>query len=307
MTMYDRSDAPPMSFLDKITVLILTYNEESNIGRTLEALARFPDVVILDSGSSDKTLSIAAQYPNTRVVTRAFDEHAVQWNYGLTSCGIGRPWVLALDADFVLPPALVEEIAKLADDGAINGYRVRFSYCMLGKNLSASLYPPLIALYRRQQTRYVQNGHTQRAVVDGAIKELYGRIVHDDRKPLSRWLVSQQKYAKLEADYLLKTPRERLSRNSRLRLMAWPAPPLVFIYTLIVKRCILDGWAGWVYVLQRLLAEIMIALELIDRRLRQHTPDHAAPTGTGSAAVIDGRRPLSRESARAGSNTAHVG
>ena len=51
--------------------------------------------------------------------------------------------------------------------------------------------------------------------------------------------------------------------------MAWPAPILVFLYTLITKRCVLDGWAGWLYVLQRTLAETMIALEIVDRRLRR--------------------------------------
>jgi hypothetical protein len=50
--------------------------------------------------------------------------------------------------------------------------------------------------------------------------------------------------------------------------MGWPAPLLVFFYTLLVKRCILDGWAGWVYALQRTVAEALISLEIADRRLR---------------------------------------
>ena len=54
--------------------------------------------------------------------------------------------------------------------------------------------------------------------------------------------------------------------------MGWPAPILVFLYTLVWKRCILDGWAGWLYVLQRTLAEVMLALEIVDRRLRGPKP-----------------------------------
>ena len=97
---------------------------------------------------------------------------------------------------------------------------------------------------------------------------LAGAIYHDDRKPLARWISSQQGYARREADYLLATPRTELKRVDRIRLMGWPAPILVFFYTLLWKRCILDGLPGWLYVLQRTFVETIIAIEVVDRRLR---------------------------------------
>ena len=87
------------------------------------------------------------------------------------------------------------------------------------------------------------------------------------RKPLSRWLGSQLKYAAREAAHLLETPRERLGRVDRIRLMGWPAPILVLGYVLFAKGAALDGKAGWFYAFQRLLAEVLLALELLDRRL----------------------------------------
>ena len=274
-----------MSFLEQISVLILTYNEAPNIRRTLDALSRFSDVVVLDSGSDDGTIEIISRYANVRYLTRPFDTHDAQWSYGLSSCGIRRPWVLALDADYKLSSALVDEIASLSPGTAISGYRVAFRYCVFGRPLSAALYPPVIALYRRERAHYLQEGHTQRAVVDGTVAYLQGPIDHDDHKPLSRWFTSQQKYAKLEADHLLSAPRASLRRADNIRLMAWPAPILVFLYTLIAKGCILDGWPGWLYVLQRTLAETMIAIELVDRRLRaslkESTQDAAAPPEAG--------------------------
>jgi hypothetical protein len=60
--------------------------------------------------------------------------------------------------------------------------------------------------------------------------------------------------------------RKALRTSDKIRLVAWPAPIGVFLYTLIFKGCLLDGWPGWYYALQRLLAEILIALEIIDRR-----------------------------------------
>lgn len=256
------------SFLDNVSVLVLTFNEAQNIGRTLDALTQFPEIIVLDSGSTDDTVAIVARYANARLVTRPFDSHAAQWSYGLTACGISRPWVLALDADYVLPARLVDEIAVLEDDGITAGFRVGFRYCIHGRPLSATLYPAIVALYRRQLSRYVQHGHTQRVIVDGPVKTLHCGIDHDDRKPLSRWLASQQNYAKLEADHICATTPDALRRNDRIRLMGWPAPIALFLYTLLVKRCLLDGWPGWLYVLQRTLAETMIALEIVDRRLR---------------------------------------
>jgi hypothetical protein len=97
--------------------------------------------------------------------------------------------------------------------------------------------------------------------------DLRAPIYHDDRKPMQRWIASQQKYAAEEARHLLLTPISQLSRSDRLRRMAWPMPGLVFLYTLLAKRCLLDGWPGWVYVLERTIAESMIALEISKQRL----------------------------------------
>jgi glycosyltransferase involved in cell wall biosynthesis len=259
-----------MSFLQQVGVLILTYNEAPNIARTLDALAAFPEVVVLDSGSTDQTLEVAARYPNTRTATRPFDKHAAQWNFGLTGCMLTRDWILALDADYRVPGDLVDEIARLSPASTVGGYRISFRYCIHGHPLTGTLYPPVVALYRREGAHYVQSGHTQRVVVKGELQDLRARIDHDDRKPLSRWLTAQQSYARLEADYLLETPRGNLRRADRLRLMGWPSPMLTFFYTLFGKGCIFDGWAGWSYVLQRTIAETMLALELVDRRLRQN-------------------------------------
>jgi glycosyltransferase involved in cell wall biosynthesis len=257
-----------LSFLDEIGVVILTYNEASNIARTLDALKAFPEVVVLDSGSTDETEQIVRGYNNARMVRRPFDNHAAQWNFGIGGCGLRRPWVLALDADYVLPEALVLEISRLSPPATVAGYRGAFRYCTNGKRLSADLYPRVVILFRRERAHYVQVGHTQRVVIEGRIVDLAQTIDHDDRKPLLRWFASQQKYAMLEAEYLLGAASASLRASDRIRLMAWPAPILVFFYTLFAKRCLLDGWPGWFYVLQRTLAEILIALELVERRLR---------------------------------------
>jgi glycosyltransferase involved in cell wall biosynthesis len=257
-----------MSFLDQVGVVILTYNEAPNIDRTLDAVRAFSEIVVLDSGSTDGSSEIVARSPNVRLVTRPFDQHAAQWNYALTECGLTQPWVLALDADYVLSSALVEEIASLSPSHSVVGYQANFRYCINGKPLSGALYPPVTVLFRRGCARYEQDGHTQRVVTKGEIAQLHSRIYHDDRKPLSRWLQSQRRYAELEAQHLLTVPRKQLRLTGRIRLTGWAAPIFVFFYALLWKRCLFDGWPGWFYVLQRTCAETMITLEIVDRRLK---------------------------------------
>src|SRR5262249_16099262 len=147
-----------------------------------------------------------------------------------------------------------------------------FVYRIYGQPLRGSLYPPRIVLYRKDRATYRNLGHGHRVEVGGHIAQLSGTIFHDDRKPLTRRLASQQRYASLEAESLLASDPKVLCRADRLRLAAWPAPLAAFIYTLIFKGCLLDGWRGWYYALQRLFAETLIALEIIDRRLRRSLP-----------------------------------
>jgi glycosyltransferase involved in cell wall biosynthesis len=250
-----------------ITPVVLTFNEAPNIDRTLARLSWAKRVLVIDSLSTDATIDICSKYSNTTVITRTFDTFADQCNFALTQ--VTTPWVLSLDADYELSPELLHEIACVSPDDGVAGYQAGFVYRIFGHPLRSTLYPPRTVLYRRDRARYRNEGHGHRVEIDGSVKPLHGAIFHDDRKPLARWLASQAKYAKLEADHLLATDRQSLGLADKLRLMEWPAPILAGLYVLFFKGCILDGPAGWYYALQRVLAEILLALELLDRRLRQ--------------------------------------
>ena len=150
----------------------------------------------------------------------------------------------------------------------VGGYSVKFIYRIYGRELRGSLYPPRVVLHRVGQAIYRNEGHSHRVSVAGAVLPLAAPIYHDDRKPLAHWIASQQRYARQEADYLLSCDRSVLSKSDRVRLAAWAAPLLIAAYTLIIKGCLFDGWRGWFYTLRRMLAETLLALEIIDRRLR---------------------------------------
>ena len=186
--------------LDQITPLILTWNEASNIARTLEQLQWARNIVVVDSGSNDETLAIANRYPNVRVVHRDFDSFAGQCNFGLTQ--IRTEWVLSLDADYFLTDELVSEIQHLHPVDSTSAYFVKFIYCINGKRLRGAAYPPRRVLYRRQRAVYENDGHSHRVRVSGDTEWLSSSILHDDRKSFSHWLRTQDAYMRLESNKL---------------------------------------------------------------------------------------------------------
>ena len=250
--------------LNNITPLILTFNEAPNIQRTLERLTWAKTVLIVDSFSTDETLDIVSGFPNTKVIQRAFDHFADQDNFGLQN--VSTKWTLSLDADYVCPASLPDELRRI--DESISGYAIAFRYCIYGKPLRGTLYPRRVVLYQTALARYHRDGHAHRVSVTGEIGSLKSLIDHDDRKPLHRWLKSQTTYAALEADKLLRTRYAELGWKDRLRLRLFIAPVLTIFYCLLAKRLILDGWPGLYYSLQRVYAELLLSLDLLDRRLR---------------------------------------
>ena len=248
-----------------VTPLVLSYNEQENIGRTLAALSWAPEVILLDSFSTDATLDIArTTHPNIRIVQRKFDDHTAQWNFGLDQ--VHTPWVLSLDADYEVSPGLRAEIEGLQPGEESAGYAARFRFRVFGHALRASVYPPRTVLFRRDRARYQPDGHTQILAVNGPVHSLRNVIYHDDRKPLSRWLLSQDRYMLIEAPHLLTTPTVDLPRQDRLRRQAFLAPAVMFLYLMFRRGLIFDGWPGWYYVFQRTLAETLLALRFITER-----------------------------------------
>ena len=102
--------------------------------------------------------------------------------------------------------------------------------------------------------------------LSGQAGSLKHPILHDDRKPLDRWLWAQTRYAELEVGKLASKTKSDLSFNDEIRKRIVLAPFLVFIYCLVLKRGVFDGWRGWFYAFQRTYAELLLSLKLIERK-----------------------------------------
>lgn len=250
-----------MPSLKRITPVVLTWNEAANIRRSLEGLSWAERVLVVDSGSDDGTQQIVGSYENAELRERDFDSFAGQWNWALTK--VTTEWVLALDADYRVPEAFVKELASIPKETDRNGFFARFRYVVLGEPLRTSLYPDRQVFFRRSRTRFTEEGHRQRTVVEGKSGRLQVELIHEDRKGLDRWLRNQLNYARREADFLTSVPDRQLSLPDRLRQTQVLGPPAVFGYCLVGKALFLDGWAGWYYTLQRTVAEMILALALM--------------------------------------------
>ena len=170
--------------------------------------------MIVDSNSTDDTLAIAGRFPNVRTVQRPFDTRGN--GASPSRCGVTSDWVLRLDADYMVEPALRDEIAALAPAaGTTAALRDRLRL-LHRRPAVAGLALPLPVLFRRGRGKFVQDGHTEKLSIDGPIVKLASRLLHGDRKSLERWLQSQSRYQRRR-----KAPRPAVVRAELARP---PAP-----------------------------------------------------------------------------------
>ena len=245
-------------FSAEITPVILTRDEEPNIGRTLAQLAWAAEIIVVDSVSTDATASIARAVPNVRFIQRELDDLASQWTYAISQAK--TQWVLTLDADYFLPEAFAREIAALQPPPDVAGYQASFLYAIDGRPLRATLYTPRAVLLRRTAASFYMDGHTQRVRVDGRVLPLNERLVHDDRKPFRRFVERQRRYMRDEAAKIRRG--QGLNFPGRLRKLRVVAPFAVVFQTLVMQRLIFDGRAGLRYAWERFVAEIILSREL---------------------------------------------
>ena len=265
------------------TALILTYNEEENIEMVLDKLRWVDRVIVLDSGSTDSTLTRIDNYPNTEVFYRKFDTHAAQWNFGLTL--VETEWVLTLDADYVLTPGFIKEVKEFVREEDLAACFTRFRFVVFGQPLLRNNTTRRPVLFRKSNCTYYDDGHTQRLKINGKTKAFKSYIFHNDRKPLSRWLSNLDRYSVKECAKLLdeRDPRYN-SFVPRVRRTKILAPFLVFFYCLLLNGAILDGWRGWHYTIQRTIVEFWFALRLIEEEKLKKQPGQSEKLARSTAA-----------------------
>ena len=229
-------------FFMPLSVAIITLNEEAKLGRTLESLRGLADeVIVVDSGSSDRTLEIA-RAAGAKVFSEPWQGYAAQKNSAIAKAS--ADWVLSLDADEALEPELAEEIravvARAAADG-VHGYLIPRKNFFFGRWVKhGGYYPdPKLRLFRRGTARFQERIVHESMECDGPTGHLRHALLHDAYPTLKGYLGACNKYSSLSAEIAYGKGHRRFSLwNIVLR------PWATFVYNYFVRLGFLDGKQG---------------------------------------------------------------
>lgn len=232
-----------------LSISIISHNEEANLRRCLASVQELAqEIVIVDSGSTDGTAAIAAEF-GAKFVHQAWLGYTAQKNHCLTLCA--QPWVLALDCDEELTPALRESIRAFfanGDDQTFAGAWMPRLVWFMGRWIHhGDWYPDRkVRLFRRDGSQWQADGGGQvheRLVVQGACTTLRGDLLHYSFKNIQHYLIKHVQYS----DVFLQTQQGKGTRWSLLHTLFRPSWRFVRAY--ILKRGFLDGFPGlWIAV-----------------------------------------------------------
>lgn len=226
--------------MQKLSVAVITKNEASNITAALESVAWADEILVVDSHSTDDTVAIARRFTG-RVVVRDWEGYGVQKNYAASVAQ--HDWILSLDADERVSPALASEIQTLLrNEPAHRGYRIPRVAFHLGRWIrSTDWYPDYqLRLYDRRKAQWDARLVHESMRVDGTVGTLKGELQHYAYRDLSHHLQTIDRYTTLAARQMLAQGR----RASMFDVVVHP--PLAFLRNYVLKLGIRDGLAGLV-------------------------------------------------------------
>jgi glycosyltransferase involved in cell wall biosynthesis len=222
----------------KIAATIITYNEQRNLPRAIESLRCCDEIVVLDSGSTDRTVEIAANL-GARVIETPWRGYASQKNYA--SENASHDWILSLDADEVLSEALEAEIWQIKKNGPrYDAYTMPRLAQYLGRWIYHSGWHPdrKIRLFDRRKGVWHGDYVHESVKVSGTVGHLQANILHFTCSSLSEHLKTMDRYTTLAAQQILDEKRKVTFSNLLLN------PPWTFVQTYILKAGFLDGTEG---------------------------------------------------------------
>ncbi len=276
-----------------VSVLVLTFNEAANVASCLQSVNWAAEVLIVDSGSTDRTVAIATDL-GASVYGHPFEGYAAQRNWALENLPFAHDWVLMLDADQRIPPALAEEIAQVARDNRedYSGYHLKLRFFFLGRWLKhGGLFSTwLLRLFRRNRARVENRPLNEHVVLEGHSGYLRQPFDHVDQRPLADWIAKHNRYAELEAEEFIQEKFQggyqdtikvrfwgkQAERKRWIKLKVWNRLPLLlrpfllFFRNYVLKGGILDGRQGFIYhVLWSFWVRFLIDVKIIERKWRQ--------------------------------------
>jgi glycosyltransferase involved in cell wall biosynthesis len=222
-----------------VTATLITLNEAANIADALASIAWADEILVIDSGSTDDTVPLARN-AGARVEVRAWPGYSAQKNYAASVAS--HDWILSLDADERVTPALAEEIKRLlASEPARRGYRVPRISHYLGRWIRGTDWYPdyQLRLYDRRAGRWNGRVVHESVALDGEPGVLGSDLQHYPYRDISHHLGTIDRYTTLAA--------QQMRADGNVPSLAAVAlhPPFAFLRNYVLRRGFLNGGAGF--------------------------------------------------------------
>ena len=224
--------------MPRLSAIIITKNEAENIGRCLDCLDFCDERIVVDSGSDDETIEIARQR-GARVVSREWSGFGPQKNFALSLAS--GDWVLSIDADERVSPALAREIVDAVAVASVDGYEIPRHSSFLGREMRrGGLFPDyVLRLFRREKARFSDDLVHERVICEGALARLHEPLQHRTVVRLEDAISRIDRYSTAGAAMLVASGR-RVSFASGIGHGVW-----TFFRAYILRCGFLDGREGF--------------------------------------------------------------
>ena len=268
---------------NKVTIIILTYNEQIHIKRCIKSVYSIADnIIVIDSFSSDKTLQICKRFKKIKIYQRKFKHQADQMNWALKNLKIKNDWIFRIDADEYLCNFNKNFFLKKLNNKKINGYLITRKIKFLGKTINYGLTSPhkTLRIWRNSKGYYENLSVDEQVVVKGKISSLDYLIIDENLKGFLFWIRKHISYSKREAiEYYkfkkINLKKEDLSKVNKFKkykiyykFPIFVRPLLLFIYSYFFKLGFMNGVQGLIFnffqiLIYRFVVDINIFLKKI--------------------------------------------
>ncbi|WP_100644096.1 glycosyltransferase family 2 protein [Alteromonas facilis] len=245
-----------------VSVFIVAQDEAHNMPRLMQSLSTFAEVIVVDSGSQDKTIDIAREFGAT-VYEQPWLGYAGQKQFALDKCT--QPWVLNLDADEVVTDEMLEAIIKFVERDDIDAVRFDRNDLFIGKMPPPSISKPNnVRLYRRKNAQFdtSQQVH-ETAKIEGQITTTNASFDHYGYDDIQTLVAKTNQYSTLKATEKF----NRGKRGSLLKLML--ILPLEFLRQYLLKRMFTFGVRGVILAAINAQYAFLKEAKLIEQGLRE--------------------------------------
>ncbi len=246
----------------KISIVIITRNEEEMIEDCLKSSSWADEIILLDTGSTDKTIKIAENYGAKIVLAEKKERDFAAWHNQGKKEASGE-WLFKLDADERITPELKKEIQKVIKEKGFNAYAVPRQNILLGKVMRfGGWYPDYqIRLFKKDKLIRWQGKLHERPLFEGELGYLKNPMVHITHRDLSSMVKKTSEWSKIEADLLFKAKHPPVTWWRLLRMMLTE-----FWQRGIKQQGWRDGTVGWIEIIFQMFSRFITYARLWEKQ-----------------------------------------